>query len=78
MSRLRRFLTLVAVAAAIAFVCSEVLPRAATTPLLQVVKSNLDNDIDATAYFYTEMEEYPQWEEAVGQMRRDRDKGRYQ
>ena len=41
------------------------LPRLTHLPWLQVVQNNLESDLDATAYFYTELEEFHRYEEAI-------------
>jgi len=45
--------------------CYSVLPRLSRAPCLEVVRSNMTHDLDATAYFYTELDDFSKYEQAV-------------
>lgn len=67
MSILGKCLRLFGAAVLIFLLCHTVLPRLAEVPCLEVVRSNLRQDLDATAYFYTELDDFSKYEEAVKQ-----------
>ena len=41
------------------------LPRLAAAPFMEVVRSNIERDIDATAYFYSDLDDFSQYEEGL-------------
>jgi len=65
MSILGKWLKLFGAAILIFLLCHTVLPRLAEAPCLEVVRSNLRQDLDATAYFYTELDNFSEYEKAV-------------
>jgi hypothetical protein len=62
---LAKFLKLLGAAALVFLLCHTVLPRLAKAPGFEVVRSNLRHDFDATAYFYTELDNFNEYEKAV-------------
>ena len=62
---MKGFVSLILALAAIFLACHSLLPRLARTPGMEVVRRNLRSGVDATAYFYTEMEGFSQYERAV-------------
>lgn len=61
----RKLATLIGIAALIFLICHSLLPKLAESPCLEVVQSNLHSGVDATAYFYTELDDFLQYERAV-------------
>jgi hypothetical protein len=66
-SALGKYFKLFGSVALIFLLCHTVLPRLSKAPCLEVVRSNARLDIDATAYFYTELDDFGKYEEAVRQ-----------
>ena len=65
MSGLRRVATLLGAAAMVFMLCHYLLPRLARAPGMDVVRANMRRDFDVTAYFYTELGDYLQYERAL-------------
>ena len=61
----KKYMRLFGAAVFIFVICHAVLPRLTRVPCLEVVRNNVRQDIDATAYFYTEMDDFSKYEEAV-------------
>jgi hypothetical protein len=61
----RRYLSLILALAAIFLACHSLLPRLARLPGMDVVRGNLQSGVDATAYFYTELENSAGYERAA-------------
>ena len=65
MSSLKKWMALLGATALLFLVCHCLLPRLAAAPGMDVIRSNIRSDIDATAYFYTEIDDFLQFERAV-------------
>ena len=63
------WLRLVMVSGLIALFCAFILPGLSRTRFLAVVRNNLSEDIDATAYFYTEIDGFNRFEQGVKSQR---------
>jgi hypothetical protein len=66
---MKKLLSLILALALIFFICHSALPRLAQGPGMGVVRSNMQSGVDATAYFYTEMDDFSDYELAVRQAR---------
>jgi hypothetical protein len=64
---MKRFLSLILALTAVFLACHSLLPRLARAPGMDVVRSNLASGVDATAYFYSEMDDFSQYVRAVSQ-----------
>jgi len=64
---MKQLLSLILALALIFLLCHSVLPRLAQGPGMDVVRSNLRSGVDATAYFYTEMDDFSDYERGVRQ-----------
>jgi len=62
---MRRLLSLILALALIFLACHSALPWLARGPGMEVVRSNLRSGVDATAYFYTEMDGFSDYARAV-------------
>ena len=62
---MKRYLSLILALAAVFFACHTLLPRLARGPGMDVVRANLRSGVEATAYFYTEIEDFSQYERAA-------------
>ncbi len=65
MCRLKRFVALIGAVAAILIICHSLLPRLARAPGMDVVRANMRQDFNVGAYFYTELGDYLQYEQAL-------------
>ena len=64
-----QWLKLIGAIFVIVSMCGLLLPRLARVPQLEVVRLNIENDIDATAYFYSDMDDFGRFEKAVREQR---------
>ena len=62
---MKKYLRLLGATFLIFLLCYSVLPRLSKAPCLEVVRSNMTRDLDATAYFYTELDDFSKYEQAV-------------
>lgn len=62
---MRGLISLILALALIFLACRSALPWLARGPGMDVVRSNLRSGVDATAYFYTEMDGFSDYERAV-------------
>ncbi len=60
-----RLIILIVLIAAIVLVGYYVLPNIARLSWLETVRNNMKHDIEATAYFYTEVEDYRVFEKEI-------------
>jgi hypothetical protein len=49
----------------IILICALLLPRLAQVEQLEIVRHNMENDIDATAYFYSDIEDFSRFEKGL-------------
>jgi hypothetical protein len=61
----KRYLSLILALAAVFLACHSLLPRLARGPGMNVVRANLRSGVDATAYFYTDLDDFSKYEKAV-------------
>lgn len=53
----------------IILICAVFLPRIKDMRPLEVIRNNVENDIDATAYFYGDIEDFSRFETALRENR---------
>jgi len=64
-----QWLKLIGAVLVIVSLCGLLLPRLAQVPQFEVVRHNIESDIDATAYFYSDMDDFDRFEQAVREKR---------
>lgn len=62
-----RWIKFIFSALAIVLICVILLPRLARVRQLEVVRNNIENSIDATAYFYNDIEDFSRFEKALNE-----------
>jgi hypothetical protein len=60
-----RWVKFICITLVIFLVFGALLPRLAQVEQLEIVRHNIENDIDATAYFYSDIDDFDRFEKAL-------------
>ncbi len=61
----KQIVSLVGITTVILIVGHYALPNITRLSWMEIIRNNIEKDIETTAYFYTEVEEYPDFEKEV-------------